>query len=71
MKPDSFQVVPSSRTRNNENKQTQAVPSQENVFYCEGDSALAQTAQGDCGSSILEEIQKLSGPRQLAIDGSA
>lgn len=37
MKPGSFQVAPSSRTRNNENKQTQAVPSQEKVFYCEGD----------------------------------
>lgn len=33
----------------------------ENTFYCEGERALAQVAQGDGGVSIQRDIQKLPG----------
>jgi len=55
--------------------ETQEGPSkhQETLLHCEGDQALAQVAQGDCGASILGDIQKLPGhgPGQLALAGSA
>ncbi|KAK4826185.1 hypothetical protein QYF61_006129 [Mycteria americana] len=43
--------------------ETQEVPSkhQEILFYCKGDRALTQVAQGGCGVSILGDIQQQSG----------
>ncbi|KAK4817918.1 hypothetical protein QYF61_002759 [Mycteria americana] len=40
--------------------ETREVPSeqQETLFYCVGDWALAQIAQGGCGVSILGDVQK-------------
>lgn len=29
------------------------------IFYCEGDQALAQVAQGGCRLAVLEDVQKL------------
>ena len=42
---------------------------QETLFYCEGDSALEQVAQGVSGVSILGDIQNLTGhlPKQPAV----
>lgn len=42
---------------------------QETLLYCPGDGALTQVVQRDCGYSILENIQNLSGhsPSQLAL----
>ncbi|KAK4817922.1 hypothetical protein QYF61_002763 [Mycteria americana] len=40
--------------------ETQEGPTErlETLFYCEGDRALAQIAQGGCGVSILGDVQK-------------
>jgi len=63
-------VVLSYRTQT----ETQEIPSehQEMLFYCEGDQALKQLAQGGCGVSLLGGIQKMThGPGQPAIGGPA
>lgn len=43
------------------------------VFYCEGDGAVAQVAQRDCGVFILGDIRNPSGcgPGKLAAGGPA
>lgn len=46
-------MVPSGRTRGNGLREHQ-----ETLFHYEGDRALAQVAQRDCGVSIIGYIQK-------------
>ena len=59
-----FSVVPSDRTRGNQNKLgTQEVPyeHEEKLLYFECDRALEQAAQRGCGVSFSGDIQDPSG----------
>lgn len=46
---------------------------EEKLFYCEGDRALQQAAQGGCRITILEDAEKSSGhsPGHPALGGPA
>ena len=75
MGPNSFQWCPATGQGETGTNEAQEVPSEheEELLPSEGDGALEQAAQGDCGVSFSGDIQDLpgQGPVQPAVGDPA